>query len=634
MIVSFRNARPPRLSHLLLALILTCAAHAGDPHCPRTCEPRTTPSIPAKRSPAPAAPLFPTRYAGVARSVPEQPANFIDAILFELQDQAGISRTYLCDDLAFMRRVTLDLTGRIPTLERILAFQADTASDKRAAYIDELLASEAFVVRWSHWFNELFETTYKVQNTRGAAGFTLGYLYEALRENRPLDQMATELITARGNSYRDYETNYLLRAGGLGGILQDRADNEATHSADSFLGTSLACISCHDGQGYLDDINLFLAQQKREDFWRMASFLTFKSITSQNSLAYGFNLNDREDTPYYAGTTDGMRPPRSGGVIQPAYIFDGAPPEPGENPAHALARMVVADRMFARNFANRLWGHLMAQPFVSPYNELDPYRLDPDNPPLEPWTLQPNRPRLFEALADHLIANGFDLRQTLRTIANSHSYQLSSDYADAWRPEYAAYYPRRQIRELTGEEVYDQLIVSSGMYSLAGTAYLRLDLSVPYDAAFPFHFAHELPDPNGEYTYFRTAAFLETFGAGNRYDQPRSSDPSPGQALLMMNHPLVVERIGPAAHLEIWRPGDGSSPGYYEEIPGSLAILANSDLDMAEKIRRTFLAILVREPTRAEHFRVRQLIGKRHFAKACADLHWILYNYTELRINY
>lgn len=580
--------------------------------------------------------LFPRRFAGSPVAAAETPANLIDEILFAAQAQAGVPRTYLAEDLTFMRRVSLDLTGRVPKLERILAFMNDTNPNKRTAYIDELLASEAFVDRWTYWFNELFETTYKVQNSRGSAGFAFFYVRKAVAQNRSLATMARELIAARGNTYSEWATNYLLRAGGLGGNLQDRVDNEATHIADTFLGTSLACISCHDGDGYLDTINLFLSQQKRRNFWETAAFLTFKSISSDDPLRNGFTFTDRDDTPYIAETEGGNRPPRHGGVIQPRFVLSGAEPEPGENPAVALARMVTADRMFARNFVNRLWGHMTAVPFVAPYNELDPARLDPAAPPAAPWTLQANQPHLLEALADYFVASDYDLRALLRLIAVSQTYQLAADYTGAWQPEYRDLYVRRAVRELTGEEVFDQFAAATDVLDLVGSVYIEAG---PHDdvefGIFEFQFAHQLPDLFNSHVTFDLERFLTTFGVGNRYDQVRADVMSPVQTLKTMQDPLIVNRLGASTYYELFVYDEmGRFTGEFRQVLSQLNKLNHSDLSDREKIRRTFLAILMREPTRAEWRGLDVLTKDQPFIDYVETLQWTLINYSEFRINY
>ncbi len=612
------------------------AARGSEPICtPAAClrpgAAKTTPSV------APTAEfLFPRRYAGAHLRPADAPANLIDEILFAAQAEAGVPRTYLADDLNFMRRVSLDLTGRLPSLQRILAFMENTDADKRTAYIDELLASEAFIDRWTYWFNELFETTYKVQNARGSAGFSFFYVRKAVAENRSLATMARELISARGNTYREWETNYLLRAGGLGGNLQDRVDNEATHIADAFLGTSLACISCHDGAGYLDNINLFLAQKKRRNFWETAAFLTFKSIDSENPLADGFNFTDREDTPYVAETEGGNRPPRHGGVIQPRFVLTGAEPEPGENPAVALARFVTEDRMFARNFVNRLWGHMTAVPFVTPYNELDPARLDPDAPPAAPWTLQANQPRLLEGLADYFIASDYDLRALLRLISRSQTYQLSADYTATWQPEYRDLYVRRTVRELTGEEFFDQFASATDALDLVGSVYVEAG---PHDdvefGVYFLQYAHQLPDLFNNHVYFDLQRFLTTFGVGNRYDQVRADIMSASQTLKTMRDPLIVNRLGASkTYDQFVLDENGNFTGETREVISQLAKLNHSTLSDREKIRRTFLAILMREPTRAEWHALDVLTQNQSFLDYVETLQWTLINYSEFRVNY
>ena len=105
--------------------------------------------------------------------------------------------------------------------------------------------------------------------------------------------------------------------------------------------------------------------------------------------------------------------------MPPQYIFNGDAPKPGENYRVALARDVTTDFQFARATVNYMWAHSSdAASWTRPTRSI-PARLDPDNPPPAPWTLQPSNPALLNALAQHFVDHGYDLKALMREIANS-----------------------------------------------------------------------------------------------------------------------------------------------------------------------------------------------------------------------
>jgi len=564
-----------------------------------------------------------------------QAVNFIDEILFAAQDQAGLPRAVICDDLTFLRRVTLDLTGRLPELERTLSFLEDTAGDKRDVYIEELLNSEAFVERWAYWFGELFQNSSFVGGARGAHKLA-DYLRNALRQGTSLEQLVKDLMVARGSTYYEGAPLYLLRQGGLGVSAADRVENEISAISAQWLGIDTNCISCHDG-GILAETNRYLSKKKRSDLWAFAAFMITKRIEVKdgNVEAYGFNVNDAPERVYWAISEPGAgeRPPRNGGQTDPQYLFSGEEPTEGEPTHEALARMIVADAQFSRNLANRFWAHFMTQGLVEPLDAFDLDRLDLDN--LEAGqTLQPTQPALLKALAAHLRESHYDMRSFFRTLTRSATYQLSAEYPVAWEASYAAYHPKRLVRRLTGEEILDQMISSNKIidsyFNYAGRAtYFDENGNIVNRL---FEYVHQLTDVSERAASYNYLSFLEAFGVGNRYDILRSDNLSPTQALLMMNHPLVTERLesGVRGFQRVEENGTVTFTPLFTRL-GQIAKMPVSD---REKVRLLFLNTLVREPDEEEMRLALRSLGKRNFGKGAGDLQWTLFNYDELRLGY
>ena len=111
---------------------------------------------------------------------------------------------------------------------------------------------------------------------------------------------------------------------------------------------------------------------------------------------------------------------------------------------------------------NYLWAYFFGRGIVDPPDTFDPARLDPDNPPPAPWTLQPSNARLLNALAQHFIDSNFNLKALMREIVNSDTYQLSSRYPGQWNAAWEPYFARKFVRRLWGEEIIDGVVQSSG----------------------------------------------------------------------------------------------------------------------------------------------------------------------------
>ncbi|HXG58119.1 MAG TPA: DUF1549 domain-containing protein, partial [Thermoanaerobaculia bacterium] len=374
--------------------------------------------------------------------------NFIDRHLFGAMRSAGIVPAPIAGDEEFLRRVTLDLTGTIPDAQSVVDFVKDSSPDKRSRKIDELLASEAFVDRWTMWFGDLVQNVSASSNVRL---YSLGrnayynWIRDSIRARKPYDAMVRELLAGKGDNFTSGPANYVVRQLQNNGPPQDTFDNLAAHSGEKFLGMPLLCLSCHDGAGHLELVNRGLQTKKRSDFWGMAAFFSrttsrasrYTDPNNPNAFILRFDVADNTNGAYRLNTTSGNKTPRqpvAGGPdsVEPAYMFTGEKPRPGESYRDAYGRMLTGDRQFARAAVNYLWKEMFAIGIVEPVGGFDLARLDPAAlPPGQ--TLQPVNPQLLEELTSEFIALKYDLRGMLRTIAMSSAYQLSSKYpAGVW----------------------------------------------------------------------------------------------------------------------------------------------------------------------------------------------------------
>jgi len=490
--------------------------------------------------------ILPSAPGGSRTNSSQQPNGTIDKYIFQALSDSNVAPAPATTDYEFVRRIYLDLTGRIPTPDQVTQFVNDSSGDKRAKLIDTLIGSPNWLDKWTIWFADLYHNNSR--NTQiprympGVMGFNT-YIRNSLSANKPYDQMARELISAAGkDSYSQGELNFQVGSEITNGPIQDTMDQKAADTFETFLGIShLNCLLCHNGKGHLDALSLWGYYTSRQQAWGVASFFSHTRegrtpVTgATNSQPYYWSVTDnvplagqKAVTDYQLNTTTGNRPPRtatgSQTTVPPAYIFgDGAKPSSGETYRTALGRFITSDFQFARATVNYMWEYFFTIGLVSPSNQFDPYRLDPDNPPSgcpinTPCTLQASNPRLLNALAQDFIQSGYDLRALQREIANSRAYQLSSRYAGTWDVANQNLFGRKLVRRLWSEEVHDAIAQSSGILPSYPGNFTSGSTTMSWG---PVSFAMKLPEPlatpdgaNGV-----VAQFLDAFLRGNRDDR-------------------------------------------------------------------------------------------------------------------
>ena len=574
------------------------------------------------------------RVASVAAASPAQDAtatNTIDQYLFQAMSDAGVTPAPPTTDYEFVRRVTLDLTGRIPTVDQVTSFVADTSPDKRAKYIDGLLASPQWVDKWTMYFGDFLKNN--SQNTQirrfpdGVKAFN-AYIRSSLTANKPYDQMARELIADQGsNSYQQGELNWLVGGVVTGGPVQDTWDQQTANIAETFLGIAhVNCLLCHNGRGHLDALSLWGSQTTRQQAWGLSSFLshtaTPRTATDVKNVYYWGLADDGRGytADYPLNTTTGNRPARqpigAEKNVPPAYLFDGQTPASGQNYRAALGDFVTSDFQFARAAVNYMWVQFFGVGIVDPPNQFDPARLDPANPPTapwptdptQPWPLQASNPELINALAQDFINSKYDLKALMREIANSNAYQLSARYNGTWDPSWETLFARKMVRRLWAEEVHDAIAQSSGIVPtynnpVYGTANWAMQLMEPLGT----------PDGNNG----PVNNFLNAFLRGNRDDETRSGDGSISQALDLMNDNFVMSRMQ-----------------FSKAGPTSL-LSKVGNLSNQQAVDTLFLTVLSRHPTSTE---MTQALGNLSNAgtrsQELENLLWSLYNKVDFVFNY
>jgi len=543
-----------------------------------------------------------------------QSLSWIDSYIFSDLEARGIPRANLTNDAEFLRRVTLDLTGRIPTGEQVVQFLNDADPGKRARTIDVLLSTPEWVDRWTMWFGDLLKNTARSsQLARYAEGRNAfnRFISESLAENKPYNRFVAEVITATGDSFENGAVNFNVGGRVTMGPVQDTYDRQWVQVASTFLGLkNFDCVLCHNGAGHLEQVNVWAAQVTRAQAWGLAAFFSRTRLRRYpRGEINSFVVDDTLRRGYVLNTDSGNRPPRfavegQSPVVTPTYLFSGRQAAPWENYRQVLAEEVTSDFQFARATVNYIWAHFFGIGIVDPPDAFDLARLDPNNPPPEPWTIQPSHPRLLDELARFFVANNYDLKALMREITNSRVYQLSSRYEGEWNPTNAPLFARHLVRRLDSEELHDVLVQSSGVPS---------NLRVRGNPD-PIPWAMQLPDtqsPRGP-----IGAFLDTFLRGDRDENPRRGDLSVSQALDLMNDPFILQRV------------QASNEN------GLLARLLSSGINDEGLVTSLYLNVLSRYPTQDEIVTAVSVLQTGNRRQRAEDLLWSLYNKVDFIFNY
>jgi len=441
-------------------------------------------------------------------SIPE--TNFVDQHVHAKLKQLQVMPSGTCDDATFLRRVYLDFTGLLPPGEKAKAFLADTAKDKRAKVIDELLDSEEFARYWALRTADLLRVNAKTL-PEGRAELFAEFLIDGYRKNTPFDKVATEILTASGDATKVPAANYFLATP----VLEDLAET----TAQLFMGSRVNCAKCH---------NHPFENWTQEDYFSIAAvFVRVKKAGKVVSVA----------------ATGETKHPTSGKTLTP---FGTAPVDAKADRRVAFASWLTkpGNPFFARVEVNRTWARLFGRGIVHP---VDDFRSS--NPPAIP--------DLLDSLAVEFEKSGFDRKQIVRLICNSQTYQRSTA-TNKFNEDDEALFSHYPIRRLTAEQMQDAIGYTTGSLTpptelaAAQEKAEKAALAAPNDKGKQAAFK-KLRDRADYATQRLTpeqSAFLMAFGQPKR-ESPcaceRIDEPTVDQALQLLNGPLVAGKLTQAA---------------------------------------------------------------------------------------
>ena len=491
--------------------------------------------------------------------------NFVDTAVMNRLRRLGIPPSPPCDDATFLRRATIDITGRLPSLEDSRAFLADTAPDKRERLVDRLLASPGYAEYFaSKWAAVLRNKRRNGNDTPYTLRFH-AWIRGALERNVPYDRFVRGVLTATGDVETHPPAAWFREVSTPGLQMED--------TAQLFLGMRLGCAKCHHHP---------FERWSQQDYYGFEAFFT--QVGLKSSLANP--QPNQPDMVFLKDVAPAATNPRSGKPVPPTPLGG----EPLDVPPWDDARQRLVDWMadpanpfFAKALVNRYWKHFLGRGIVDPEDDLR-------------VTNPPTNPELLDALAARFVERGYDLKDLVRTICTSSTYQLSSEPTDSNRLDrrnFSSFQPRR----LTAEVFYDAINGTLGTPATfaglpAGTT------------------AVQLPD-NGANNYF-----LTVFGkpeASSACECERNPEANLAQSLHLLNSQDVQGRLQSAS--------------------GAAAALAKDDgHDVAERVEELYLRALSRPPSSAERAKViGHVQGAADARQAWEDVLWAILNTKEFQ---
>jgi hypothetical protein len=357
------------------------------------------------------------------------PANLVDEHIFAKQKALQLQPAAVCTDEAFLRRVYLDVLGILPTPEEAQRFLDSPAADKRDKLIDELLERDEFATYWALKWADVMRGNRTTISLRGVHGLHR-YLVEHFAADRPLTELARDILTARGNTFENPAASFYRVA---------RTPDEAAESfGQLFLGVRIGCAKCH---------NHPFEALTQSDYYGLAAFFARVKLKGKQ-----FGLDD--ETVYLQRQGEVQHPLTRKNLEPVALGFTPEKDAAEEDRREPLADWLTKpdNRYFARSTVNRLWYHLLGRGIVEP---VDDFR--DTNPP--------SHPELLAALAQEFVKADFKIKPVIRLILQSNTYQLAAEpptqSKQAAAP--ARYFTHTHIRMITSEQLLDAISSAIGM---------------------------------------------------------------------------------------------------------------------------------------------------------------------------
>ena len=419
------------------------------------------------------------------------PKNFIDELVFDKLVSLGLPASQVCDDATFLRRVSVDIAGRLPTPDEAEQFLASDDPEKRAHAIDRLLDSSDYADNFATKWSAILRNKRRRNEDRVATFAFYDWIRQSMYDNKPYDQFVREIVASTGGVGENPPVAWYRE-------VKDQAA-QVEDTAQLFLGLRIQCARCHHHP---------FEKWSQQDYYGFAAFFSRvgrkkDSIPNQSRI-------------YHQRGTAQAKNPKSGQNVPPTGL-GSAPLEiaPDDDPRQQLVDWLAQDDnpFFAPALVNRYWKHFFGRGLVDPEDDMR-------------VTNPATNPKLLDALGNDFVKSGFDLKHLVRTVCNSQVYQLSSE-PNEWnrndKQNFSRYYPKR----LNAEVLLDAINQVTGTNTNFG--------GIPIGTR-----AVELPD-NGFNSYF-----LTVFGrpeSSSACECERSAEANLAQSLHLLNSSEIQGKL-------------------------------------------------------------------------------------------
>ncbi|MEP3480879.1 MAG: DUF1549 domain-containing protein [Fuerstiella sp.] len=504
---------------------------------------------------------------------------FIDSMIQQGYEDNEIKPSSLAGDEEFLRRIYLDVIGRIPTMQEAEAYMKDENPRKQGILIDELLESPDYVRHFTTtWTNHSIGRGQPRRVSR--KGMTKFYR-EAFARNRPWDEVVIDLVTAEGHFEENGAVNYTLAQMQM----PDDSVQLTAKTAKLFLGMQVQCTQCHNHpfnnwqQAQFWEFNSFFRQVQKRDHRK------FDEATGRQVDDYSEVLTRDFEGPVYFEKRSGLMQ-----VAYPIYNGEAIEPNAFDRRKEFGKLLVKTDNgetpMIAKAFVNRTWGQFFGYGFTRPIDDMGPH-----NPA--------SHPEVLERLSAEFVKADYDVKQLIKWITNTNAYSLTSQYGEendiddpsaGEMPLFSHMY----MKSMQAEQLYDSLIVASSAHK-AGRGGWEAQEDQRRRWMGQFFVAFDT-DENDEATTFNGTI---------------------PQALMMMNSELMQKAVN----------ADRGSFLY--------ETMMSNEPD-SKKIQKLYMASLTRMPGRAEMRNAGKMISRYGANRAAAyqDLFWALLNSNEFIFNH
>ena len=501
------------------------------------------------------------------------------------------------EDAELLRRIYLDVLGRIPTTDEATRYLDDPDGDKHHRLIDELLSHEEMPAYWRTVLDEWLNGN-QMGRDFGQDGFLI-YLEDSLKSNKPWDRIARELLTPDLKGENQRRAAYFLALRVRGGDNDAKIDAMTSGVASGLFGVQLQCAKCHD--------HPFVDQWKQDHYYGLAAFL---GRTQEARLENTPAIKERAEGEVKFVTTE-QEEKTAKLMFLDSRVFDEPPPPEDRGKWYTKAdgglpetpyfsrRAVLADYaltadspFFKRAIVNRMWKQLMGRGLVEPVDQM--HEANPAS-----------HPALLERLADDFAAGGFDLRRLMSGILHSDAYLRSTRWtATGDRPKDSDY-ATAILKPLTPDQLTTSIGLATGYYDQLRAKFEREKTNRKIDNVTPA-IARALYWRERDVQEF--AARFRTAGEG--------FEANAGQALFLSYNNLMQRQLNPSQ--------------------GNLAERMLKQTDNAAAVRDAFLTILSRPPSDDELNRGAEFLAvdQQQRQETCREFVWALLSSSEFRFNH